>query len=80
MTAPDPEARWKSDVELKLDRLVAFADEYFDFVKMLKEREVGRQALRRAVIEKTLGGLIWSALAVIGIALWHYIKELLHIK
>jgi hypothetical protein len=37
-------------------------------------REERREALRRAVIEKTLTGLIWAALVVTGTALWQYIK------
>lgn len=50
--------RWKSDVDLKLDTLVRFADEYRDFLKMLLVREKKRESFRTAVIEKTLTALI----------------------
>ena len=33
------ETRWKSDVDLKLDRLVAFADKYEGYLETLSERE-----------------------------------------
>lgn len=52
------DVRWKSDVDLKLDRLCRFADEHEDFLKMLNVRERERAALRRAVIEKSLVALI----------------------
>lgn len=52
------EGRWKSDVDLKLDRLVRFADTYEDLLKMLVTREKQREAFRQAVIEKTLSALI----------------------
>jgi len=59
------ETRWKSDVDLKLDKLVRFANEYEDLMKMLVQREKERAALRKSVIEKTLAGLIW--MAVVGL-------------
>lgn len=57
--------RWYSDVDLKLDRLVRFADAYEPFLKLQLERERQRVQMRHAIIEKTLGALIWSA--VIGL-------------
>ena len=34
-----------------------------------------KMAWRQAVIEKTTAALIWSALAAVGAAMWHYLKE-----
>ena len=57
------EARWKSDVDSKLDKLISDLEarrgKYDTFMNMLMEREAARNAMRKAVIEKTLAGLIW---------------------
>lgn len=63
------EARWKSDVDLKLDALIRSEKEhrekYDAFLDMLIKREADRAAMRKAVMEKTLSGLIW--MAVVGL-------------
>ena len=56
------EAHWKSDMDLKVDSLVAFAKKYEGLLEMLIEREKERAAMRKAVIEKTLAGLIWAGI------------------
>ena len=53
--------RWKSDVDLKLDELVAFAKKYETLLQMLIDREAKRERLRAAIIEKTLSALILAA-------------------
>lgn len=63
------EARWKSDVDSKLDALIRAEEEnrkkYSAFLDILIQRETDRAALRKSVIEKTLSGLIW--MAVVGL-------------
>ena len=63
------EAQWKSDVDTKLDKLIATeearAKKYDAFIETLIKRELDRAAMRKAVIEKTLSGLVW--MAVIGL-------------
>lgn len=63
------EARWKSDVDSKLDALIRAEEEnrkkYGAFLDILIQRETDRAALRKSVIEKTLSGLIW--MAVVGL-------------
>ena len=63
------ETRWKSDVDSKLDALIRaereHADKYGAFLDMLIKREADRAAMRKAVMEKTLSGLIW--MAVVGL-------------
>ena len=56
------DASWKSDMDLKVDSLVAFSKKYEGLLEMLIEREKERAAMRRAVIEKTLSGLIWAGI------------------
>lgn len=60
------EARWKSDVDQKLDTLIRADEErskkYDVFLDMMIEREKARAKLRSAIIEKTLAGLIWAAI------------------
>lgn len=67
------ENRWKSDVDLKLDRLVRFADTYEDYLRMCLEREITRKKLRDAFIEKSLIGAGWAILAFIGFAVKDYV-------
>ena len=65
------ETRWKSDVDSKLDRLLRFADEYEEFLKVLIDREKSRQKMRDAIIEKTLSALIMSAVAGLALLAWN---------
>ena len=64
------ETRWKSDVDVKLDNLVAFAEKYGQFLDMLIERERQRERLRSAIIEKTLSGLILAAVVALFSLAW----------
>ncbi len=68
------ELSWKSDVDLKLDRLVRFADEYEAFVRSLAEREKRSAAFRTAVIEKTSIGLLVAGLVFVASAAWEAVK------
>lgn len=71
----DIETRWKSDVDLKLDRLVAFANLYEPFLVEATQTLRERAALRRALIEKSLTGLIWAGLVFLAAAVWNYVKD-----
>lgn len=53
-------------------------ERHHDYVEIVLQREAERSALRRAVIEKSLGGLVWSAILGLGAAVWSYLKE--HLK
>ena len=68
------EAAWKSDVDLKLDRLIRFADTHEPMMKVIIERELSRKKLRDAVIEKTLAGLVWAGIVFLAMAVWHWLK------
>lgn len=45
-----------------------------EWVKGALRAQAERATLRRAVIEKTLGGLIWSMLMGLGYAIWQAVK------
>lgn len=64
------ELRYRSDMQLKMDKVIVFIDTYAPLLKMLAEREVDRRALRKAIIEKSLAGLVWAG--VVGIATLAY--------
>ena len=70
--------RWRVDVDVKLNRLIRFADENESFIHMLREREGERQKLRHAVIEKSLSGIVWAVVIFIGLAIWDWIRA--HLK
>lgn len=56
------ETRWKSDVDLKLDRMVRFMDKSEHFLDQLMVREAEKAAVRRAIIEKSTVALIVGAI------------------
>jgi len=72
------EARWKSDVDRKLDRVVRFIDANEELLAMLMERELDRKALRKAVMEKTLAGLVWGAIVGVLALAWAGLKSEAH--
>ena len=49
-----------------------------EFVNTLIEREMKKNKLIDAVIEKTTAALVWSAIVAIGAACWHFVVS--HIK
>lgn len=57
------ELRWRSDIECDVKELVrlerARSDKYDKFIDMLIEREGERKELRKAIMHKTLSGLMW---------------------
>lgn len=56
------DATWKSDVEKKIDRMVAFMDKTERFIDVLIDREKSRETVRRAIIDKSLTALIWGVI------------------
>lgn len=50
----------------------ALSPEEAEWVRLAIKAEVERAALRKAIIEKTLTGLIWSAICVIGVYFWDH--------
>ena len=62
----------------RINRLVAFMDTYEDFLKLAMKDAQERSALRRSIIEKSLAGLVWATIVMIGYAAWDYIKA--HLK
>ena len=68
------EARWKSDVDFKLDALLEFNEKYAATMQLLLEREQRRAALQKAIIEKSLSGLIYAMLAGLIALAWAGIK------
>ena len=76
------EARWKSDIDKKMDRLVEIAERfsifqaaYEEYLKMALDREMNSKKWRQAVMEKSTIGFIWAAIGFLGIAAWEYIQR-----
>ena len=73
------EARWKSDVDLKLDKMLARSEKYDQFLDMLIKREESREALRQIFIQKGIGAVVWSAVigtcTILWIGFMHEIKK-----
>jgi len=45
------------------------------WVRMAIEAQAERAALRRAIIEKSLGSLVWSAIVGIGLVFFEYFRN-----
>jgi len=69
------DGRWKSDVDLKLDKLLTFSQTYGQLLSLLLAREQSRKKFKDAVIEKSMTGLIWAGLVVVGTALVDWLKK-----
>lgn len=68
------ETRWKSDMDRKVDSLVAFAEKYKDYLELCIEREQEKKRLRGVLLEHSLKGLMWGGIVAVGAALWSYAK------
>lgn len=63
------DATWKSDVEKKIDRMIAFMDKTERFIDVLIDREKSREEVRRAIIDKSITALVWGAFVGLGLLL-----------
>lgn len=68
------EARWKSDVDFKLDAMLEFMEEFKPLMKMLAEREARKVRVQQAIIDKSLAGLVYAALAALLALTWAGMK------
>lgn len=68
------EAKWKSDIERKMDALMGFVSRNEAFLNMLIAREQRSAEFRRAVIEHTLKTVILSGVVAIGALIWSGMK------
>ena len=48
---------------------------YGAFLDLLLERESSRKKVNAAIVEKSLGGLIWGAIVFIGVASWEWMRN-----
>lgn len=85
MNGPDPvmtderlEAleRWKDEFEGKFKSAFASGDHegHRQYHEMMMEAQRDRKRLIAAVKEKTISGLIWAGVVMVGLALWQWIK------
>lgn len=59
---------------VKLDAEKANHDIEHHWVRLAIKREAQSIALRQAIIEKSLAGLVWSAIVGFGVILFEYLK------
>ena len=60
--------------------LVTSVDKYKPYLELLVEREKSKALFRKAVIEKTTTGLVWSFIAGFGYLLYEGLKQWLRMK
>lgn len=51
---------------------------HHNYIDIVMQREAERTMIRRAVIEKSLAGLVWSGMVAFGAAIFSYVKD--HLK
>lgn len=51
----------------------SLSEEEAQWVRLAIKAEAERAELRKAIIEKTLTGLVWSAICVVGVYMWEHI-------
>ena len=76
---PDERAQFITDVAAALrvheDAGTYLTEDERRWVKLAIQSEAQRIQMRRAIIEKTLGGLLWAAIVALGYLLIDYAKN-----
>jgi len=65
----------KETVREAIEQYRAYPPEHEQWVTLAMKREARRETLYRAVTEKSLAGLVWSAMAGIGTAAYYYFRD-----
>lgn len=68
--------RWQADMEKRFAGAFPGGDHvgHCRYHQLMIEHIEENRRLRRAVVEKTIAGLVWGGLAGLAIAVWQYIK------
>jgi hypothetical protein len=71
--------RWREDIEKRFSAAFPGGDHvgHCRYHDLMIEQLSERKRLRLAITEKTISALLWSGVAVVGVALWSYVKSLL---
>ena len=73
---PQERADFVSDVAAAIQSAPAvLSEEEQRWVRMAIQKEAQSIELRKAIIEKTLGGLVWSAIAGLGFVFLDFLKN-----
>lgn len=68
--------RWRDDLEKRFAEAFPGGDHvgHCRYHALMIEQIEWKKRLWRAVMEKTVAGLVWGTLAAIALAVWQYIK------
>lgn len=79
-TPADDLKKRQIDVLDRMDSVLAAFEEHAEdhalehrWVKMAIQKEAQSIALRQAIIEKSLGSLVWAGLCFVGFLIWNYV-------
>ena len=67
-------------LERSISCLVKSVDKYKPYLELLVEREKSKAVFRKAVIEKTATGLVWSFIAALGWLIYEGVKQWVKFK
>jgi hypothetical protein len=70
-------------LEEKIDdisRRVCVHQDHHEYIAKVMEREARKEAFQKAIIEKTLASLLWSAIVGIGYLIWSGFLNFTHLK
>lgn len=68
-------AEFIADITAAIKAASSLSDEEVRWVKLAIERQEQSIKLRQAVIEKTLGGLVWAALVALAYIVFDFLKN-----
>lgn len=71
--------RWRDDMDKRFAEAFPGGDHvgHCRYHALMIEDIDARKRLRQAIMEKTIGGLVWGMLAAVVIGMWQYVKTLL---
>jgi len=73
---PSERAEFIADVAAAIQATpITLSDDERRWVRMAIQREAEKAALRKAIIEKSLAGLVWSALVALGYIFVEFAKN-----
>lgn len=68
--------RWRAEFEARWQTSFPNGDHagHCRYHQIMIEQIEERRRLRRAVMEKSIAGLVWGGIVFLALAAWHYIK------
>ena len=57
--------------------LAQSVEKYRPMLKDMQSEQRAHAKLREAIVEKSAVGIVWAMIVIIGVSVWHYLKNLI---